>query len=254
MEKVSQKNAGQNNVGQILVPNLTEEILTKDEEKRYEELCAMAFDFARNDACENLEIMLNAGLSENLKNHKGDSLLMLASYHNSLPTAQMLLKRGARVDEKNDRGQTPLAGVCFKGYFEMAKLLVESGANIRENNGLGMTPFAYALMFGRKDIAKFFLEYEGAAGERGAKSGADSVSLDSARLDSVGFDSVARDAAKLDSSDLDSASATNANAARIAKATSVKSALKNKLSIFIAACFSALFAPFRMRANQNPNK
>lgn len=249
MENVGQKNASQKDLSQNLTPNLT-----KDEERRYEELCAMAFDFARNDACENLEIMLNAGLSENLKNHKGDSLLMLASYHNSLPTAQMLLKRGARVDEKNDRGQTPLAGVCFKGYFEMAKLLVESGANIRENNGLGMTPFAYALMFGRKDIAKFFLEYEGAAGERSAKSGVDSSDLDSDMSDSAGFDSAVRDTAKLDSSDLDSASAINARVERIAKATSAKSALKNKLSIFVAACFSALFAPFRMRANQNPNK
>lgn len=249
MEKVSQKDLSQNNVGQNLAPNLT-----KDEEKRYEELCAMAFDFARNDACENLEIMLNAGLSENLKNHKGDSLLMLASYHNSLATAQMLLKRGARVDEKNDRGQTPLAGVCFKGYFEMAKFLVESGANIRENNGLGMTPFAYALMFGRKDIAKFFLEYESTAGERGAKCGVDSSDLDSDMSNAASFDSAVRDTAKLDSSDLDSASAINARVERIAKTTSAKSALRNKLSIFVAACFSALFAPFRMRANQNPNK
>lgn len=132
--------------------------LTQEEEKRYEELCAMAFNFARNDECENLKTMIEAGLSANLKNHKGDSLLMLASYHNALATAKMLLKYGARVDEKNDRGQTPLAGVCFKGYFDMAKLLVEHGANINENNGLGMTPFSFALMFARADIAQYFAE------------------------------------------------------------------------------------------------
>lgn len=129
--------------------------LSPAEEKRYQELCNMAFNFARNNEVANLEPMIKAGLSANLKNHKGDSLLMLASYHNSLECVKMLLANGARVDEKNDRGQTPLAGVCFKGYFEVAKLLVENGANIDENNGLGMTPFSFAVMFGRKEIVAY---------------------------------------------------------------------------------------------------
>ena len=60
------------------------EILTLEEEKRFTELCNMAFDFARNDECENLRIMIDAGLSVNLKTHRGDTLLMLAAYNNSL--------------------------------------------------------------------------------------------------------------------------------------------------------------------------
>jgi len=127
------------------------------EEQRIIELGQMAFNFARNDECENLETMIKAGLNVNLKTHKGDTLLMLASYHNSLKTAKMLLENGAKVDEKNDRGQTPLAGVCFKGYLDMAKLLVSYKANIDENNGLGMTPYSFAIMFGRKDIAEYLL-------------------------------------------------------------------------------------------------
>ena len=133
------------------------EILTLEEEKRFAELCNMAFDFARNDECENLRIMIDAGLSVNLKTHRGDTLLMLAAYNNSLKTAAMLLQKGARVDEKNQRGQTPLAGVCFKGYLEMCELLVKNGANIDENNGLGMTPYTFAIMFGHKEIAEFLL-------------------------------------------------------------------------------------------------
>lgn len=131
--------------------------LSKEEELHFGRLCEMAFDFARNDMADELESMIKAGLSVHLKTHKGDTLLMLASYHNALNTATMLLRLGARVDEKNDRGQTPLAGVCFKGHLDMAKLLVSNGANIDENNGLGMTPFAFAVMFGRKEIVRFFL-------------------------------------------------------------------------------------------------
>lgn len=131
--------------------------LTKEEEQRFQELCSMAFEYARNDDFQNLKIMIEAGLNPNLKTAKGDSLLMLASYHNAIQSAQMLLEMGARVDEVNDRGQTPLAGVCFKGYVEMAKLLVDSGADIDRKNSLGMTPYGFAVMFGHYDLAKFLL-------------------------------------------------------------------------------------------------
>ncbi|TXE89702.1 ankyrin repeat domain-containing protein [Campylobacter volucris] len=133
-------------------------MFTYEEEQRIQELAAMAFDYARKNDLQNLKIMIEAGLSVNLKNHKGDSLLMLASYHNSYDCAKFLLENGANVDEKNDRGQTPLAGVCFKGYLPMCKLLVEYGANIDENNGLGMTPFTFAMMFGRTDIVELLTQ------------------------------------------------------------------------------------------------
>ncbi|MBT0823748.1 ankyrin repeat domain-containing protein [Campylobacter lari] len=134
-------------------------MFSNEEEKRIQELCTMAFDYARKNDLQNLKIMIEAGLSVNLKNHKGDSLLMLASYHNAYECAKFLLENNARVDEKNDRGQTPLAGVCFKGYLPMCKLLVEHGANIDENNGLGMTPFTFALMFGHRDIVEFLTKH-----------------------------------------------------------------------------------------------
>lgn len=132
--------------------------VAKEEEQRYEELCLMALNFARNNETQNLASMIDAGLPVNLKSSKGDTLLMLACYNNSFETAKMLLEKGALVDEKNDRGQTPLAGVCFKGYLDIVKLLVENGANIDENNGMGMTPYSFAVMFGRKEIAQYLLK------------------------------------------------------------------------------------------------
>lgn len=133
----------------------TQVVLTPQEEQRFQELCLMAFDYAREDDAENLKVMLDAGLNINLETHKGDTLLMLASYHNSLNVAKLLLQRGASVDRVNHGGQTPLAGVCFKGYLEMARLLVEYGAEIDRNNGMGMTPYGFAVMFGHFELAKF---------------------------------------------------------------------------------------------------
>ena len=132
--------------------------ITAEEEKRYEELCNIAFNFARNDEWEDLQEMIKHGLPINLKNHKGNTLLMLAAYNGSFNSAKMLLEHGADVDERNDRGQTPLAGVCFKGDLPMVKLLVENGADIDANNGLGLTPYSFAVMFKRSDIAQYLLE------------------------------------------------------------------------------------------------
>lgn len=128
--------------------------ITHEEELRYEELQRMAMDFARNGDTHTLISMIDAGMSVNLRDAKGNTLLMLSAYHNQLQCAQALLEQGARVDEKNDRGQTPLAGVCFKGYKDMAELLVQYGANIYENNGLGATPITFALLFGHGELAQ----------------------------------------------------------------------------------------------------
>ena len=128
---------------------------TEQELKRYEELQVFALDFARTGKTEDLKAMLQAGMPVNLSDHKGNSLIMLASYNGNFETTVMLVDFGAEVDKKNDRGQTPLAGVCFKGYIEIVKVLVKAGANIYENNGMGTTPIMFASMFGNYEIVKY---------------------------------------------------------------------------------------------------
>lgn len=134
------------------------EEITKEEQQRYEKLQIFALDFARTGKTQDLEAMLQAGMPVNLSDHKGNTLLMLASYNGNLETTKMLLAFGAKVDKKNDRGQTPLAGVCFKGYLQIVKVLVQNGANIYENNGMGTTPIMFASMFGNHDIVKYLSE------------------------------------------------------------------------------------------------
>lgn len=139
------------------VQNLAQN-LTPQEYAKMEEFVKLSFDFARADDFQSLKIMLDNGLNPNLANHKGDTLLMLASYHNALHCVKLLLDFGANVDKPNDKGHTPLAGVCFKGYIEVARLLLEAGAN---PNGFGgaLSPINTAIMFRKKQILALLLQY-----------------------------------------------------------------------------------------------
>lgn len=73
---------------------------------------------------------LSAGLPPNLTNSKGDTLLMLASYHGHLALTQELLQRGADPNRLNDRGQSPLAGAVFKAEPAIVECLLEHGADV----------------------------------------------------------------------------------------------------------------------------
>lgn len=147
--------------------------LSAAEEERYAELQQMALGFARNGETGCLLSMLDAGLPINLSDHKGNSLLMLASYNGHVDTARMLLGRGADVDRRNDHGQTPLGGVAFKGQVDLVELLLQHGADVNANNGMGMTPVMFAAMFGRKEVVRFLnsrASSGGVSGQGGLKS------------------------------------------------------------------------------------
>ena len=77
------------------------------------------FDLVRAGDAAQLAPLLERGLSANLRNQKGDSLLMLASYHGHLNAARLLLGHGADPEVCNDQGQSPLLGAAFKGNAAM---------------------------------------------------------------------------------------------------------------------------------------
>jgi len=133
--------------------------LSASEESRYVELQLMALDFARRGQTTLLASMLRAGLPVNLADGKGNSLLMLASYHGHAETSRLLLEFDADVDRRNDRGQTPLGGVAFKGDEDIVTLLLDYGADINADNGNGMTPIMFAAMFGRTKVVEQLRAY-----------------------------------------------------------------------------------------------
>ena len=132
--------------------------ITDAEEKRYAELQEMALDAARRGDADTLAPMVRAGLPINLCDHKGNTLLMLASYHGNAEMTQALLDCGADPDRRNERGQTPLGGVAFKGYVPIAKMLLDDGADLDADQGKGMTPLMLASLFGRTEMVAFLTQ------------------------------------------------------------------------------------------------
>lgn len=92
------------------------------------ELATRLFDMARNGD-HTLLAYVDEGVSPDLMNQDGNSLLMLASYNGHADLSAELLKRGAEVDKVNDRGQTPLAGAVFKKFLDVTDVLLAAGAD-----------------------------------------------------------------------------------------------------------------------------
>lgn len=88
------------------------------------------FQYARMGHAEELAELLGQGLPANLRNDKGDSLLMLAAYNGQPEATRVILEHGGDPELSNDRGQTPLAGAAFKGEIAIARLLLAHGAAV----------------------------------------------------------------------------------------------------------------------------
>ncbi len=127
----------------------------EEEEARYAELQIIALEAARKGDVEMLAPMLAAGMPVNLADEKGNTLLMLASYHGNLEATRLLLESGADPEKRNHRDQTPIAGVAFKGNLELLKLLVQHGANSSADQGGGRLPIQFAALFGHQEIVNY---------------------------------------------------------------------------------------------------
>lgn len=95
-----------------------------------EELAFLAgmFDLAR-DGDPALLDLVDRGIPVNLTNDAGDSLLVLAAYHDQPALVRGLLDRGADPDRVNDRGQTALAAATFRRSEPSVRALLAAGAD-----------------------------------------------------------------------------------------------------------------------------
>jgi ankyrin repeat protein len=137
------------------------------------------FDLVRMGDTRILGPLLKQGVPANLCNHKGDSLLMLASYHGHFDTATLLLGHGADPEIRNDHGQTPLAGAAYKGNLPMARLLLDHGADVEGVAPDGKTALMLAAMFNRTEMVDLLLAH-GADPE--ARSAQGLTALDAANV------------------------------------------------------------------------
>ena len=97
-----------------------------------EETLALAhrvFELARSGQGDQLSDLVAAGVPANLTNDKGDTLLILAAYHDHPATVRTLLGRGADTTRVNDRGQTALAAAVFRQSAATVTVLLDAGAD-----------------------------------------------------------------------------------------------------------------------------
>lgn len=87
------------------------------------------FDLAREGATEELVGYVDAGVPVDLTTATGDTLLLLAAYHDRPETVRALLARGAEPGRVNDRGQTPLAAAVFRQSEPSVTALRGAGAD-----------------------------------------------------------------------------------------------------------------------------
>jgi len=97
------------------------------------------FDLARTGGTEELIGNVGAGLPADLTNDKGDTLLILAAYHDNADTVAGLLDQGADPNRINDRGQSALSAAVFRRNAETVQALLAAGADPE-----GGTPSAIA--------------------------------------------------------------------------------------------------------------
>lgn len=88
-----------------------------------------ALDLARGGHTQELAALVDAGLPVNLTGASGDSLLILAAYHDHPDTVAALLTRGADTARINDRGQTALAAAAFRRSETSVRALLDAGAD-----------------------------------------------------------------------------------------------------------------------------
>ena len=115
------------------------------------------FNKARDGDAAMLAALLSKGLPANLRNQKGDTLLMLASYHGHVEAVKVLLEHDADPEIRNDNGQSPIAGAAFKGDLQMVKTLVEGGAQVEGASFDGRTALMMAAMFNRAEIVDYLI-------------------------------------------------------------------------------------------------
>jgi uncharacterized protein len=87
------------------------------------------FDLARDGRTDELATAIAAGVPVNLTTSSGDTLLILAAYHDHPDTVTMLLARDADVARVNDRGQTALGAAVFRQGTASVTALLAAGAD-----------------------------------------------------------------------------------------------------------------------------
>lgn len=96
------------------------------------------FDLAREGRTAPLGEMIDAGVPIDIRNARGDTLLIVAAYQQHGDTVAELLRRGADTSVVNAMGQTAISCAVFRNDEELLRVLLEAGADPRLGTQTGV--------------------------------------------------------------------------------------------------------------------
>lgn len=92
-----------------------------------------------------LSFLIGRGANVNIRNHRGETPLLLAALLGWEEGAKLLLDRGATVDLANSKGETPLILAVQRRDLAMVRLLLGKGADPKRSDSVaGFSALDYA--------------------------------------------------------------------------------------------------------------
>ncbi|XP_055429363.1 BRCA1-associated RING domain protein 1 isoform X5 [Bubalus kerabau] len=93
------------------------------------------------------------------RNHRGETLLHIASIKGDIPSVEYLLQSGNDPNVKDHAGWTPLHEACNHGHLKVVELLLQHKALVNTTGYQNDSPLHDAVKNGHVDIVKLLLSY-----------------------------------------------------------------------------------------------
>uniref|UniRef100_A0A2K6NUR7 BRCA1-associated RING domain protein 1 n=1 Tax=Rhinopithecus roxellana TaxID=61622 RepID=A0A2K6NUR7_RHIRO len=93
------------------------------------------------------------------RNHRGETLLHIASIKGDIPSIEYLLQNGSDPNVKDHAGWTPLHEACSHGHLKVVELLLQHKALVNTTGYQNDSPLHDAAKNGHMDIVKLLLSY-----------------------------------------------------------------------------------------------
>ncbi|KAM9249722.1 BRCA1-associated RING domain protein 1 [Dugong dugon] len=93
------------------------------------------------------------------RNHRGETLLHIASIKGDVPSVEYLLQNGSDPNVKDHAGWTPLHEACNHGHLKVVELLLQHKALVNTTGYQNDSPLHDAAKNGHVDIVKLLLSY-----------------------------------------------------------------------------------------------
>ncbi|EJP67692.1 Ankyrin repeat protein [Beauveria bassiana ARSEF 2860] len=120
-------------------------------------LKSACFLAVERDNCSAVSVFLNSGVSENLTNLSGQSLLHRATFRNNEELVKSLLQRDVIVDQRDENGRSALTAYADPKRRQVLELLLEKGADINLRQKSDIHELYEAAVFGAQAAVDFFL-------------------------------------------------------------------------------------------------